>query len=158
MPQITPNSEEEERPNISRLELARSRVGKTAENTSQLQTTHSESPSIETKPIQEAQPVREQETQQLPAMPYPTYSLGQPSFHDRRSKVPYNQRYQKDNVMLDVRLLPYIYHWMETHGMNKTDAVNRAWLKVLLADGYQIDPTILDRPCKPEDLPKKEGD
>lgn len=95
-----------------------------------------------------------QETQQLPALPYPTRGLGQPSFHDRRSKVPYEKRYRKENFMLDVRLVPYIYDWLETHGINKTDAVNRAWLKVLLADGYQIDPTILDRPCRPEDLPE----
>jgi len=97
-----------------------------------------------------------QETRQLPIYPYPdpTYGLGQPSFHDRRSKVPYNKRYRKENLMLDVRLVPYIYHWLDTHGINKTDAVNRAWLKVLLADGYQIDPSILDRPCKPEDLPE----
>jgi hypothetical protein len=96
-----------------------------------------------------------QETQQLPALPYPARGLGQPSFHDRRSKVPYSQRYRKENLMLDERLVPYIYDWMETHGMNKTDAVNRAWLKVLLADGYQIDPSILDRPFRFEDLPKQ---
>lgn len=99
-------------------------------------------------------PKATQETQQLPALPYPTRGLGQPSFHDRRSKVPYEKRYRKENFMLDVRLVPYIYDWLETHGINKTDAVNRAWLKVLLADGYQIDPTILDRPCRPEDLPE----
>lgn len=106
---------------------------------------------VPSPPVDIPTPKVAQETQQLP---YPTRGLGQPSFHDRRSKVPYEKRYRKENFMLDVRLVPYIYDWLETHGINKTDAVNRAWLKVLLADGYQLDPTILDRPCKPEDLPE----
>jgi len=103
-------------------------------------------------PVDIPAPKPVQEIQQLPALPYPKYSLGQPSVHDRRSKVPYAQRYHKDNVMYDKRLLRYIIHWLETHGMNKTDAVNRAWLQLLLADGYPIDPNILDRPFLPEDL------
>jgi len=101
-------------------------------------------------PIQPTQ----QETQQLPAIPYPQRGLGQPSVHDRRSKVPFDVRYKKENFMIDKRLLPYVYDWLETHGISKVDAVNRAWLKILLSDGYPIDPNILDRVFKYEDLPK----
>ena len=153
MPQGTPNSEGETRK--SRLELLKQRVGK------EVEATETSIPQVEdstSTPVMPSPPVSApkaaQETQQLPAMPYPKYSLGQPSFHDRRSKVPYALRYHKENVMYDLRLLGPIYDWMAKNGINKTDAVNRAWLKVLLADGYPIDPNILDRPFLPEDLPE----
>lgn len=153
MPQNTPSPEGETRPNISRLELARNRVGKGVEPmTPEPQPTPPESPPVEPQPIQKVQPV----TPPLPlvATPYPQQGLGQPSMHDRRSEVPFDARYKKENFMIDKRLLPHVYAWIKRNGMSKVDAVNRAWLKILLADGYPIDPNVLDRPFQWEDLPK----
>src|ERR1700720_3301951 len=98
MPQSTPNSESGET-RKSRLELLRDRVGKETEVTESSTPPPlplpSVSPPVAPQPIQETA----QEAQKLPALPYPSRGLGQPSFHDRRSKVPYNQRYRKENLM-----------------------------------------------------------
>ena len=150
MPQSTPNPESGET-RKSRLELLRDRVGKDTEAPESVTPSPSTTPSV--NPPVAPQPIQ-QETQQLPAIPYPQRGLGQPSVHDRRSKVPFDVRYKKENFMIDKRLLPYVYDWLETHGISKVDAVNRAWLKILLSDGYPIDPNILDRVFKYEDLPK----
>lgn len=143
----TPNPEGETRK--SRLELLRDRVGKETEPTTpQPQVTAPVSPPVEPQPIQETQPPS-------PAtIPYPQRGLGQPSMHDRRSEVPFDVRYKKENFMIDKRLLPHVYAWLKRNGMSKVDAVNRAWLKILLADGYPVDPNVLDRPFGWEDLPK----
>lgn len=144
MPQNTPNPEGETRK--SRLELLRDRVGK---ETEPIQVTPSVSPPVEPQPIQEMQ-----QPSPPAAMPYPQKGLGQPSMHDRRSEVPFDVRYKKENFMIDKRLLPHVYAWLKRNGMSKVDAINRAWLKILLADGYPIDPNVLDRPFGWEDLPK----
>ena len=80
--------------------------------------------------------------------------MGQPSSHDRRSKVPFEQRYKKENVMVDKRMLPAFYDLMERAGQSKVDAFNRTLLRVLLEAGYPLDPNLLDRPFTWEDLPK----
>jgi hypothetical protein len=105
---------------------------------------------VETPPVS----IPPQPIQQIPTMPYPQQGVGQPSMHDRRSEVPFDARYKKENFMIDKRLLPHVYAWIKRNGMSKVDAVNRAWLKILLADGYPIDPNVLDRPFQWEDLPK----
>lgn len=147
MPQSTPPNPERK----SRLELLRDRVGKeneTAESTTPpLPEKPLVSPPVEPQPIQEVQPPPV-------ATPYPQKGVGQPSMHDRRSEVPFDARYKKENFMIDKRLLPHVYTWIKRNGMSKVDAVNRAWLKILLADGYPIDPNVLDRPFGWEDLPK----
>jgi len=147
MPQDTPSPEGEARK--SRLELLRDRVGKETESSTPLsQPTPSVSPPVEPQPIQELP------TSPPSSIPYPQKGLGQPSMHDRRSEVPFDARYKKENFMIDKRLLPHVYAWIKRNGMSKVDAVNRAWLKILLADGYPIDPNVLDRPFGWEDLPK----
>jgi hypothetical protein len=93
-------------------------------------------------------------------LPTPTQSFtswqspGQPSTHDRRSKVPFDLRHKKENFMIDKRILPYVYHWLENNGISKVNAVNLAWMRILIEDGYPVDPDILTKPFKWEDVPK----
>jgi hypothetical protein len=139
--------------NSDRLSKLRERIGRDGDTEPESETEPGQDKQYYVKPVPIPEPPAS--TPQAPLLPYSNWqSLGQPSSHDRRSNVPFDQRYKKENFMIDKRILPYVYHWIETNGRSKVDAVNRAWLKLLLADGYPVDPNILDRPFKFEDMPK----
>ena len=80
--------------------------------------------------------------------------LGQPSSHDRRSPVPFEVRYHKENVMIDKRLLAAYYDLLAKLGRSKVESFNAMLLQVLLDAGYQLDPKLLERPFQWEDLPR----
>jgi hypothetical protein len=79
---------------------------------------------------------------------------GQPSSHDRRSPVPFEARYKKENVMVDRRLLAAYYDLLAKLGRSKVESFNAMLLQVLLDAGYQLDPKLLERPFQWEDLPR----
>lgn len=78
---------------------------------------------------------------------------GQPLTHDRRSRIPFNDRYYKDNIMVDKRLLPYYLHFLE-QCRSKVEGANTMLLEFLISKGYQIDPHLLEKPFKWEDVPQ----
>lgn len=128
-----------------RLELLRSQIaqpGPTASDTQQATTPAA--PTSEPSPLAQArQPAGSA-----------WKGLGQPSSHDRRSQVPFEARYKKENIMIDRRLLAAYYDLMSKLGRSKVEAFNAMLLQVLLDADYQIDPKILERPFQWEDLPR----
>jgi hypothetical protein len=112
----------------------------------------------EPTPIQKEVPVAE--TRPLPVVPLPQPPVnpyersGQPTAHNRRNNVPFELRYQKHNAMIDKRLWKHVKHWLNTHGASDVQATNMAWLRILVADGYPVDPTVLNKPFKFEDVPQ----
>jgi hypothetical protein len=105
---------------------------------------------IQIKPEESAIPIR---TEQPPIQIALTWQrAGQPSSHDRRSKVPFNDRYSKDNIMVDKRLEPYYLHYL-AQCRSKVEGSNAMLLEFLISKGYPIDPHLLDRAFTPEDVP-----
>ncbi|SRR6266851_191963 len=78
---------------------------------------------------------------------------GQPMSHDRRSKVPFEQRYKKENIQVDRRLLPYFYD-LVSRGNSRVSVINEVLLKVLVEAGYPVDPRLLERPFSWDDVPR----
>lgn len=139
-----------ERP--SRLSLLRSQIAQPAPGT-----TSEAPPAPEQKqaPAEISQRPGPAVTPSSPTTPGAAWKgLGQPSSHDRRSPVPFEVRYHKDNVMVDKRLLAAYLDLLSKLGRSKAEAFNAMLLQVLLDAGYQLDPKVLDRPFQWEDLPR----
>jgi len=96
--------------------------------------------------VQQAQPVQRQ-------IAYSTELPGQPQTHDRRHKVPFEQRYRKENIQVDRRILPYFYDLIAS-GNSRVAVINQVLLKALLEAGYPVDPHILEKPFRYEDVPR----
>jgi hypothetical protein len=91
---------------------------------------------------------------QQPQQRYSAELPGQPQTHDRRHKVPFEQRYRKENIQVDRRILPYFYDLIAS-GNSRVAVINQVLLKALLEAGYPIDPHILEKPFRYEDVPRE---
>jgi hypothetical protein len=79
----------------------------------------------------------------------------QPSRHDRRHRQSYAERMVKVNFSVDARIYPYFKHaLLHGPGISQQDNLNRLALEWLVSKGYPIDPGILDRTFRDEDVPK----
>lgn len=91
-------------------------------------------------------------------LPEPKRKQGyQPSTHDMSSEIPYNDRHKKINGMLDKRLLPYWNAIMrdKEYGSSMTMRFNRMIMIFLLAENYEVNPSLLDEEFTWEDLPRE---
>ncbi len=79
----------------------------------------------------------------------------QPQKHDRRHRQNYADRKRKVNLPVDERIYPYFNHYLNHGpGLSKGDRLDRMILEFLISKGYPIDPEVLDRPFREEDVPK----
>lgn len=121
-------------------------------------------PTQQQVPPQHQEPIakteEEKPTEQIQS-PVPTVltweRAGQPSSHDRRSKVPFNERYLKDNIMIDKRLVYFYFHYLE-QCRSKVEGANTMLLEFLISKGYPLDAKLLEKPFRWEDVPRKPED
>lgn len=132
----------------SRLELLKDRVGKEIPKE---EAETAPSPQKPTQDIMQPKPLGDQYIMEQEKLKYVEFERGvQPTVHDMRGR-----RTRKINWLGDERILPYVDHYLaHGPGISKSDRMNRAMLEFLLSKGYPIDPDILDRPFREEDVPR----
>ena len=140
----------------SRLDLVRERIGQGSEAAIDQQPTESDVSSTPQEEKREpSQPGKQYITDQEKYQYMSFENIGQPLSHDRRHGLKYSDRRHKLNMNIDSRLWPYWNHLLKNApGISQTDRMDRIILAVLLSKGYPVDPTILDRPFRIEDVPK----
>jgi hypothetical protein len=134
------------------------------QNTGNGTTTTSTPPAMSEKEEPQNVPMSTQMTIQTPVIPSPVTAeppepakkqpqvvnatnTNQPSTHDMGSEVPFEDRHKKINGMLDKRLLPWWNAWMcdKDYGRSKVARFNQLVMIALIAENYDIDPTLLDQ-------------